>query len=98
MSFDSSPAGQSAAVRGARPGAACGVGPDAATPLVERLPGATGGAAAVASSAGCPPLDIPAATFGTPTHWPRGAGADRAARAREPGLGYLRIVGELRKL
>jgi hypothetical protein len=52
----------------------------------------------VASPDGCSPLDLRGPPLGTSADQPSGVGADRASRVREPELGYLRIVGELRKL
>jgi hypothetical protein len=45
-----------------------------------------------------PPLDVPAAAAGPATCRSGGTPADPAPRAREHHWGYVRIVGELRKL
>src|SRR5205823_13941263 len=60
--------------------------------------GAAGDVAALASASGRSPLDVPAPPAGSAADRVGGAGADRAAGAREHKLGYVRIVGELRKL
>ena len=57
-----------------------------------------GDAAALASSLGRPPLDALSPAAGPSADRPRDTGTDSAARPREPELGYLRVVGELRKL
>src|SRR5919109_1299837 len=75
--FDPSSAGQPAAVRVARPRAACGVQPDVATPLVERLPGAAGDAPALAAQAG----RAHRRSAGRPSRHPRPLGTDRVAAA-----------------
>src|SRR5262249_42556723 len=94
---DPPPPGRSAAIRAARPARLGGAQPPRAAPLVGRVPGTAGDAAALAPAACCPPVDASAPPAGPAADRWGGAGADPAPGAGEHKLGYVRIVGELRK-
>jgi hypothetical protein len=77
-------------------GAAGGIQPGTATSgLEEVVRGDANDAAALAPGTGRAPLDVSAAASRPPADFFRGAAACRAARTREPNLGYRRVQGEL---
>jgi hypothetical protein len=83
------PAGRPAAFRAPRSFPAGGAEPGTAAPLPGPLHRQAGDAVALASAAGCLPLDVPAPPAGAAAGRAVGARADPAARAREQQLGVL---------